>query len=89
MGEHKSFKKISKEGSWGTTGNITIEELQTGAILRIADSLEKIEKPISQAINELIWYKGKYQEQRQEIQILKNTIRKLKTSNTKLKNQNG
>lgn len=55
---HKSYRKESRS-DWGRTlpegENIETEGIKLGAILRIADSLEKIEQPYLQLLNDVEW----------------------------------
>lgn len=53
----KRYREASRTGNWGRyyddgNDNPNNDDLKTGAILRIADSLEKIEKPFADLIYE-------------------------------------
>lgn len=54
----KDYRQESKR-PWGTTndGNLTMEQVKFGAMLRIADSLEKMEKPFARLISDAEWQK--------------------------------
>ena len=74
----KDYKKHSRIFDWGRkiekNGNLTTEELKTGSLLRIADSLEKMEQrytEISQSIEN-------YKDLEIENKKLKKTISGLK-----------
>lgn len=72
---HKSYKEESKK-DWGTSAsNLTLEQVQAGAFLRIADATEKMAINYTKMLNDLNWYKEKYDEKSQEIERLNNTIR--------------
>lgn len=63
----KSYREESK-GNWGTTVeygvNITTEQLQTGAILRIADATEKVASNYDAMREDRDRYKRWYEDQK-------------------------
>ena len=76
-----------REGSklyWGITKEkgLTIEEITLGCMLRIADSLEKMEEPYTELLQTIENYKDLEIENKK----LKKTIAGLKGHITKLKN---
>jgi hypothetical protein len=77
----KAYKEESRT-NWGATveseTNINRDQIQLGAILRIADSLERMEQPFIKILEERDYYSRKHQENKAE-------IRKLKKSNAALK----
>lgn len=51
---HKGFRQTSRE-DWGQADDlaVTVSNIQLGAILRIADSLEKMEKPFIRLLDRI------------------------------------
>lgn len=67
----KSYKEESKI-NWGrnTDEKISTEQIQLGAVLRIADAVEKVAVRYDDLITDRDWYKRRYQEQSLEISRL-------------------
>lgn len=88
MSEFKSYAKESKK-DWGTSdpGSITLEQIQTGAMLRMADASEKMASNYTDLQNDRDWYRQKYREKNDEIKHLNRRITSLKGVITKLKNR--
>lgn len=81
MGEFKSWRKESRS-DWGTTLNpgeqVTTEHLRTGAILRIADAVEKMVLNVSQLEAERDRYKTWYKDCRRREEHLERRVRGLR-----------
>ena len=65
--------------------NLSHEQLNLGAILRIADAVEKMAEPFARLMEERDWFKRKYEERGGKIDHLERRIRSLKGVITKLK----
>lgn len=67
----KSYKEESKS-NWGMTTdqNLNIEQIQLGAVLRIADAVEKMAQNYDTLLTDRDWYKRRYQEQSEVISRL-------------------
>jgi hypothetical protein len=64
----RDFREESrKDYLSGNDGCFSCEQLQTGALLRIADSLEKMQKPFKQMLDDVEWYKNRDRIQNLEI----------------------
>lgn len=82
-----SYREGSKT-NWGTeteNGKLTVDQIQLGAVLRIADSLERIEEPYRKLIQENEWYIKRHGEHRAQIQKLRNQLRGTKAALTRIK----
>ena len=68
---YQNYKSESRK-DWGqdTNGSLTIEQINCGAILRIADAVELMAKNYLQLQHDAAFYKRKYQEQQKEIESL-------------------
>lgn len=83
----KNYKEESKK-NWGTNDkDLTLEQINTGAILRIADATEKMAGNYIQMERDLKWYKEKHLEKSNEIARLNRVIATLKGHITKYKNK--
>jgi hypothetical protein len=66
------FKRYKEESrrNWGETVSegeeLCRDQIKLGAILRIADSLEKMEKPITRLMDDVTYYKKRNEELKQE-----------------------
>lgn len=67
--------------------SMTFEEVQLGAIQRIADSLERIEKPFKELIESNEYLRKRVRNQNDEIHKLEKKMRSYKGWITRLKNQ--
>lgn len=82
----KSIKAASKDTNWHSQKDTpTMEEIQLGAILRIATSLEKLEEPYELIIAERDSYKRLLEEAKFDISQLKSLVRSGKKQIAKLK----
>ncbi len=83
----KNYREESRK-NWGSEqeANLSKEQIQTGCMLRIADSLERIEKPYLQLLSELEYYKRRYDEHTEKIKRLQGTNAALKSWITRIKN---
>ena len=81
--------KTESRKSYGTSepGNLTITQLQLGAILRIADAVEAMSKNFLQMQNDLIYYKNKYNEKGIQVEKQYKVISTLKGHITRLKKE--
>lgn len=88
MSEFKSYAEESRK-DLGTRfpGELTIEQIQTGAMLRMADASEKMASNYTQLQNDCDWYRQKYRKKNEEIEHLNRRITSLKGVITKLKKQ--
>jgi hypothetical protein len=88
----KSYKKESRS-DWGSTvdENVVLDrdQLKLGAVLRIADSLEKMEQPYLQLIRDVEWYKKRVQNLdaqndtlRKRVAAYQGVIKRMKNSNS-------
>lgn len=59
----EDFKTLSRR-LWKAPGDITVEQISAGALLRIADALEIISKNYSQLLNDKEFYKSRYENER-------------------------
>lgn len=53
-----------------TDQNLNIEQIQLGAVLRIADAVEKMAQNYNALLTDRDWYKRRYQEQSEVISRL-------------------
>lgn len=83
--QNKKLYKAESKKEWYTTGNISTEQLQLGAIMRIADATEKIAQNYSSLIEERDRYKRWYNEGSEERRRLERRISSLKGVITKIK----
>lgn len=62
----KNYREESKSLGWGSdqTQNLSLEQLQTGAILRIADATEKMAQNYARMENDLAMYKRWYEQEK-------------------------
>ena len=82
----QSYREGSK-ANWGVNGqeSLTLEQVQTGAILRIADATEKMAVNHAQLLRDLDYYKGAYKSHQNQIDALSRSNAALKGQITKLK----
>lgn len=88
MSNFKSYKEESKK-NYGKKDaeNLNLEQLNTGCLMRIADSLEKIEKPYLEMIIDLKYYEKECNRQDELINNLLLSNRALKGVITRMKNK--
>lgn len=86
MGDFKRFKDESRS-AWGTSESITEDQIQLGAVLRIADAAEDMAKNYTRLIAERDRYERMYRNEYQENIQLRNQVRGLKSWVTRLKNR--
>lgn len=58
--EKKHYKEESKKNYYSSTGEMTNEQLQTGALMRIADASEIMAKNNSQLMEDAKYWKERY-----------------------------
>jgi hypothetical protein len=84
----RSYRKESKT-DWGTTipesDNLNLDQIQTGAILRIADAAEAMSYNFVQMQNDLEMYKRWYTECRQSKERMARRISALQGVITRMK----
>jgi polyhydroxyalkanoate synthesis regulator phasin len=74
----KSYRDESRT-NWGSTDEkLSLEQLNTGALLRIADATEKMASNYTRMENDLKWHKEKYHEKNKEIERLERVIAALR-----------
>jgi len=83
----RDIKTLTKQDWSNNTELPSTEDLQTSALMRIADASEKMATNYLQLQNDRDWYKKKYHEKQDEIKHLNNRISSLKGNITKLKNK--
>lgn len=84
-----SYKKDSRK-DWGTEKEgegLTMDQIRTGALLRIADSLENIEEPYKKLIQQNEWLSRRHKVLRAENERLRNSNAGYKSWVTRLKNK--
>lgn len=88
MPPFKDYREESRK-NWGADQEQSLDrgQIQTGALLRISDSLEKIEHPYLTLLRDLERYRRDYRRQQQEIENLRNSNRNLKAYITRMKNE--
>ena len=66
--EQRESHRQESRIDYGTTDeNMTLEQIQTGAILRIADAAEKMANNYAQILSDLDWYKKRYQQEKDKM----------------------
>lgn len=84
-----AFKDYRDESrtNWGTSqlGPLNLDQINTGAILRIADATEVMAKDHQDLINDRDWYKKRYEEGLEDLKKLDRKITAMKGVITKLK----
>ena len=84
-----SFKDYREESraNWGTSqsGNLTIKQIRVGALLRIADAVEKMAKSYDGMRIDRDWWKGEAERRQEEVVGLRHIIRGLRGALTKAK----
>lgn len=81
------LRKASRVNYVTNNDKPTMDEIQLGVSQRMADSLERMEKPYLKLIDDLEWYRKRYRDQRDEIKTLNNRISALKGVVTRYKNK--
>lgn len=87
----KEYKESSRIFNWGREvgeGNLNLEELKVGALLRIADSLENMEQPYKDLLKTIEYYKKFGEENKKlkrSISGLKGYIKTTKSKWTRIK----
>jgi flagellar motility protein MotE (MotC chaperone) len=71
----------------GEGESLTIEQITLGAVLRIADSLERMERPFLETQELVVFWKKIAKEREQSLDILRRSRTALKGMNTKLRRQ--
>ncbi len=86
MSKYKDYREESRK-NWGTTGEgLTIEQINLGAFLRIADSLERMEKPYKKLLDDTDYLQRRHKENLDRIEYLERSRAALKGVITKIKN---
>lgn len=89
MSEFKGYRESSRI-NWGTNRNselMTLEQINTGAILRIADATELIAKRYEELIRERDYYKDEANRARNRANEANRRVIAMKGLVTKLKNK--
>lgn len=86
MADFKNYRDATK-ANWGTSDDkLTLEQVNTGCLLRIADAIEKMASNYQRMENELAMYKRRHNEEKEYKERHWRTIRAMKGVITKLKN---
>ena len=87
MSEFKPYRDESRK-DWGTKqdGKLTLEQINTGALLRIADATEAMAKEYNRLIGENEYLQKRHRNQLAELERLRNQNRGLRGAITRLKN---
>ena len=82
----KDFRAESRM-EWGrrTLDDLTNDEVQTGALLRIADAVEKMAQSYDRMRIDRDWWKGEAERRQEEVKGLRHIIRGLRGALTKAK----
>lgn len=84
----KNYRRESRDKNWGTYDEVlSFDQINTGSLLRIADSLEKIEKPYLQLIEEVEFYRNGFFRHRNERDRVRNQLAGTKAWSTRQKNK--
>lgn len=69
MGEFRSYKNESRDTDWGNSNGslLTLEQLQFGAILRIADAVELMAKRYTDLLDEKGYWEARAKTLRREL----------------------
>lgn len=86
----KSYREESKKG-WGTDQKTALsdDQLEIGCLLRIADSLEKMEAPFKRLLDDNEYLGRRVKEQNAEIDELKRSNAALRGAITRMKKRCG
>ena len=76
---------LREDGKKDWTSNTSINNIQTGALQRIADACELMAKRYQGLIDDRDYYQREYKERGEKIDHLKNQIRGLKSAITRMK----
>lgn len=85
MSNVKSYRQESRIDYGTTDENMTLEQIQTGAILRIADAAEKMANNYAQILSDLDWYKKRYQQEKDKNEQLRKSVASYKGHLTRLR----
>lgn len=78
------FKEESKK-DWHSKAETSDTHLQIGCLQRIAESLEKMEQPFTQLINDRTWYENSWKRAVYDNKCLKRRVAALQGVITKMK----
>lgn len=82
--DKKDIRGISRN-DWSSEIPVNLETINTGSLQRIADSLEKMEKPFDKLIRDNEYYRERNKRQQDRIQSLERSNSALKGHITRLK----
>jgi len=75
---------------WGTeSSGLTLEQINCGAMLRIADATEKMAQRHTELIQDRDYYEKQYNDWRREYEAMERRCRSLKGQITKMKKKGG
>lgn len=85
----KNYREESRNTQWGSyqDANLSIEQINCGSMLRIADATEKMSQNYTEIMNDRDWWRNQSKYKDEEIICLNNRIKALKGVITKLKNK--
>ncbi len=84
----KDYRQESKK-NWGANQSVSLnqDQIKTGTMLRIADSLERMEQPYLKLISDLEYLRSRNKFLSEENERLRNSNRGFKSAITRLKNK--
>lgn len=86
MGNFRSYKEESRKINWGSNDeSLNLDQINTGSVLRIADSLETIAEDKENLIEERDKFKRWYKEEREEKEMILRSNAGLRGYITRLK----
>lgn len=85
MSNFKSYREESRRNYGTSNGEFTLENIQLGALLRIADASEAMAKNHTQLLSDLEFYKRRFKEEQQAAQRLARRNATLRGLVTKMK----
>lgn len=90
MGNHRSYRDESRK-DWGTTSELalSLDQVNTGALLRIADATELMARRYQDLINERDLYKIRYFTQQQRAEAAERRISALRGVITRMRRARG
>jgi hypothetical protein len=81
----KYFKEESRRDFYREADRLTFDEVRLGALMRIADSLERLEKPYLALLDKVKLYRGLYEDELERRRGLERSNRALRAWVTRLK----
>jgi hypothetical protein len=86
--EFKNYRSESRDTNWGTQDKgLSLDQINAGSLLRIADSLERMEEPYLKLHRDLDNFKRWYIQERNIKEDLQASLRGTKAWSTRQKNK--